>query len=345
MRSRAFVMLGLALVLAVASVYLANRWLAAQVGGQVGPAPAAVAGAVPVSMARIVVAATPLPHGGKLRREHVRLADWPADSVPQGAFASIDEIFGAAGDTGADRAERVLLRSLTKNEPILKAKVSGFGGRAILSTMIAPGLRAATIRVNDVNGVAGFILPGDRVDVLLTRDLDAGDRRRDLVTDVLLQNMKVLGIDQDASEDREKPSIARAVTLEVTQADAQKLTLAQRLGTLSLALRPGAAADVTAPRTITARDLPLGAPMQPAAVSVPVPERAAKRATEAPPAVSSIRIVRGLEPSVYEVVIERPLAVGAPSAPANKAGIETSRGDLTMPLAVHLTMPVRGGDG
>lgn len=319
MRSRAFGILGLALVLAVASAYLAHRWLLAAAGaGQTTVA----AGAPQVANTRIVVATVPLRQGGKLRREHVRLADWPIDSVPQGAFTAIDDIFDTDSDR-ADRSERVVLRSLAKNEPVLRAKVSGFGGRAILSTLIAPGLRAATIRVNDVNGVAGFVLPGDRVDVLLTRDLDGGDRRRELATDVLLQNMRVLGIDQDASEDRQKPSIARAVTLELSQADAQKLTLAQRLGTLSLALRPGAGVDVVAPPTVTARDLPLGAPPRPAAAApaapMPAPERVMKSVADKAPAVSTVRIVRGLEAANYEVAIERPVAAELPPEPVARA--------------------------
>src|SRR3546814_9365193 len=101
-------------------------------------------------------------------------------------------------------------------------------------------MRAVTIRVNDVAGVAGFVLPGDRVDVLLTRDRtggEGGNVANNLITDVLLQNVKVLGIDQDANQEKDKPSVAKAVTLEVSPQQAQKLALASQLGSLALMLR------------------------------------------------------------------------------------------------------------
>jgi pilus assembly protein CpaB len=93
-------------------------------------------------------------------------------------------------------------------------------------------MKAVTIRVNDVEGVAGFVLPGDHVDVVLTRQQD-----KTAASDVVLQNVKVLAIDQIADERAEKPSIAKAVTLEVEVTAAQKLALAATVGTLSLALR------------------------------------------------------------------------------------------------------------
>ena len=127
-----------------------------------------------------------------------------------------------------------MLTAIEANEPILSSKITGPGQRATLSAMIADGMRAVTIRVNDVEGVAGFVLPGDRVDVALTRQ---GDKSASTSTDVVLQNVKVLAIDQIADERADKPSIARAVTLEVDTNSAQKLALASPVGTLSLMLR------------------------------------------------------------------------------------------------------------
>jgi len=336
MRSRAFVVLGAAFALAAVSVYLARAWMVEQ-AGQAGPVASAPSAQMPV--ARIVVAAGPMPYGSKILRHELRLAEWPASSVPQGAFTSLDEVVGAK-DTGA--AGRVVLRSLGRDEPVLKNKISGFGARASLSTLIAPGQRAATIRVNDINGVAGFVLPGDRVDVLLTRGVGGGAARRDLVTDVLLQSMKVLGIDQDANAEREQPVVVRAVTLEVTQPEAQKLTLAQKLGTLSLALRHANATDSLAPRTITARDLPF----RTSAVAVAVPDFPAphgpvvevKPAPARPPG-SSVRIVRGLDVSVYEVIVEETPVGAGPSrvikmlAPPSAVKLNASGSKLPLPRA------------
>src|SRR3546814_18636931 len=123
-------------------------------------------------------------------------------------------------------------------------------------------MRAVTIRVNDVAGVAGFVLPGDRVDVLLTRDRtggEGGNVANNLTTDVLLQNVKVLGIDQDANQEKDQPSVAKALTLEVSQQTAQQLAMASPLGSLALLLRPpGDDAPALVPPSTT-RDLPAGA--------------------------------------------------------------------------------------
>ena len=114
-------------------------------------------------------------------------------------------------------------------------------------------MRAVTIRVNDVDGVAGFVLPGDRVDVALTRQADKNN-----TNDVVLQNVKVLAIDQVADERTDKPSIARAVTLEVNATDAQKLALAATVGTLSLMLRRAGEAKAADTRRVTLGDLANG---------------------------------------------------------------------------------------
>ena len=191
MRSRALWMFGLALLLAVAAVFLAQNWLQKQTKPEV---------AVNPNVARIVVARTALDFGAIIRKEHLRIIVWPSKSLPKGAFASIGDVVG-------DKDHRVALRRIEINEPVLKSKVSGFGGRASLSAIISQKMRAATIRVNDVNGVGGFVLPGDRVDVLLTRDPTSGKRGgKNLMTDILLQNVKVLALDQNSNESKEKPS-------------------------------------------------------------------------------------------------------------------------------------------
>jgi pilus assembly protein CpaB len=143
-----------------------------------------------------------------------------------------------------------VLSAIETNEPVLAAKVTGPGQRATLSAMIADGMRAVTIRVNDVDGVAGFVLPGDRVDVALTRQADKAN-----TNDVVLQGVKVLAIDQTADDRTDKPAIARAVTLEVNAADAQKLALSSTVGTLSLMLRRAGEAKAADTRRVTLSDL------------------------------------------------------------------------------------------
>ena len=331
MKTRAYVMLGIALLLAGASVFLARNW----VQNQVQPV-AAIEDQKKLEITKVIVASTKLHFGNKIRREHLRVVDWPTAAVPEGSFKSIDEILGKEEvdeKTGVKKKakDRTVLRTIEVNEPILKTKITGFGGRASLSTLIAPGMRATTIRVNDVSGVAGFVLPGDRVDVLLTRDPTSGKRRgNNLQTDVFLQNMKVLAIAQDANQDRNKAAVVKAVTLEVTPTQAQKLTLAQKLGSLSLALRHINTVNAEAPQSIKARDLNVGEanlapePKDPGAgtstatVSQPVTfESTAPEPAESPTVVTTtvtkstkkklmtIKIVRGLKSKEYEVTPEK----------------------------------------
>ena len=154
----------------------------------------------------------------------LREVPWPHEAVPAGSFSKIAELTAS---------RRVVLTAIEANEPILASKITGSGQRATLSAMLGDGMKAVTIRVNDVEGVAGFVLPGDHVDVVLTRQQD----KAVAASDVVLQNVRVLAVDQIADERAEKPSVAKAVTLEVEVTAAQKLALAATIGTFSLALR------------------------------------------------------------------------------------------------------------
>lgn len=296
MKGRAIIMLGLAVVLAGTSVFLARNWIREQAKPVI-----VQQAAEPENTTMVVVARDRLAFGNTVRKEHLRLIKWPGDAVPEGAFSSIDEVIGDE--------ERVVLRSIEVNEPLLKNKISGFGGKASLAAILSPEMRAVTIRVNDVAGVAGFVLPGDRVDVLLTRDRTGGagkNNANNLITDVLLQNVKVLGIDQDANSDKEKPSVAKAVTLEVSPQQAQKLALASQLGNLALMLRNMADAEAESVKTVSTRDLAVGEVNEPAEQVAETPKKkpaktvtVVKKPKEDP--LSAVRIVRGTDSTNYEV--------------------------------------------
>jgi len=180
---------------------------------------------------------------------------------------------------------------MVAGEPVLPNKISGKNGRAILSTVIDPNMRAAAIRVDDVNGVAGFVQPGDRVDVMLTRK--ASDRDIATGTDLLLQNVKVLGIDQKSSEQKDTPQVAKAVTLEVTPEDAQKLTLASNIGKLSLALR-----NYADPAAVTVKPLSIGdlVPTPPAGGGEKPAALAAEKAK-----LPTVEMLRGTDSTVVDV--------------------------------------------
>ena len=239
MNIRAIAMLCLAALLGAVAVFLARDWIESQVPAQV------VITKDRVPLTKIVVARRDLFLGDKLKRGNLEEREWPTHAVPKGSFKSLDKLI---------EEKRVVLRSITANEPILAKKVTGKGGRASLSAVISKTMRAVTIRVNDVLGVAGFVLPGDHVDVLLTHEKNKAKP----YTNVLLQNIKVLGIDQDANQQNDKPKLVRAVTIEVTPQQAQKLALAPKVGSMSLALRNMINVAAVRSRVIGVADLGVG---------------------------------------------------------------------------------------
>lgn len=209
-----------------------------------------------IKLKNVVVAGEPLGFGMVLTSANLREVSWPQNALPPGAFFSIDELL--------EEGARVVLRPIEPNEPILLTKITGSNQSASLSKLIAEGHRAVTIRVNDVAGVAGFILPGDRVDVVLTREVQnrgGGDDRnrgrpsQSAVADLLLQGVRVLTIDQIADERSEQPQVAKAVTLELNTQDAQKVALASSVGDLSLLLRSAGDKSLDQPKTIKLSDL------------------------------------------------------------------------------------------
>ena len=346
MKLRAFWMLGLAFVLAGASVFLARTWIQ----GQVPPPVVVEAPAPQIELTKVVVAATPLFFGNHIRREHLREQDWPADAVPPNSFSSIDELVGGgtgeAGEAGAGKApkDRVALRPIQVNEPILKNKITGFGGRAALSAILEPGMRAYSIRMNAVNGVAGFVLPGDHVDIMLTRSAGSGKGASSLITDILLQNIRVLGIDQDANEERDKPGVAKAVTIEVTPQQAQKLVLAQRVGELSLALRHLTNTVAEVVKTVTLRDLKVGEANRPLGEEAKPPKKTViVKKTRKKKVGLSVRIVRGTTSSKYEVQAEKGPLLG--SGPAQPRAQTQSRSLLAETPPPNLSAPAAQASG
>jgi pilus assembly protein CpaB len=240
-RSSTIIMIAVAAVFGLLAVFVAQSWLNSQAEARLKSLEAQKV--KPAATSTLVVASRALRFGNELSVASLREMPWPIDAIPQGGFRSIQEMLG--------QGKRVVLTAIEANEPVLASKITGQGQRATLSAMIGDGHKAMTIRVNDVDGVAGFVLPGDRVDVMLSRQIDKGNA----VNDVVLKNAKVLAIDQLADERTDKPSVAKAVTLEVDIAGAQKLALSSQIGTLSLTLRRAGDSEPTASRPITLTDL------------------------------------------------------------------------------------------
>jgi pilus assembly protein CpaB len=269
---RTIATLAIAVLLGLIAVFLVRNY----VGSARGPVAQAI-GTTPV-----VVAATAIERGKALEAQDLKVANYPSDSVPAGAFRAVPDLTGAAAD------KRVAIRGLAVNEPILADKISGPGGRLVLSATLTEGMRAVSLRSNDVAGVAGFVLPGDRIDILLTRAGSAGQ-----ATQVLAENVRVLGVDQLSDEAAATPVVARAVTVEVTPEQAQKIQLAQTVGQVSLTLRHIGDQLPLTKRATTVADLGYFG-------GRPVVTRATARTRRASP-VQEIRVVRGVETAGYRI--------------------------------------------
>ncbi len=248
---------------------------------------------------KVAVASQPIEFGQPLTNTNVSMTDWPAASVPAGSFTKLSDALN----------NRVALRQLAAGEPILASIVSGTDGRATLAANLPKDKLAVSVPVTVVTGVSGFVRPGDVVDVLFTRQIP-GDHAQgdDKMTDVLMEAVPVLAIDQVNDSSNTKAAVARTATLQVDTYGAQRLALAREVGSLSLALRNVASQPIGAPmRTVTARDLSAGrvyvaqrGSAAPARARAPVARVAA---TTPPPAHSGpkMTVYRKAVPTDYEV--------------------------------------------
>lgn len=228
MQTRNLVLVGAAVLFGLLAVVFANSYFT-------GVQTRTERAAEQQRLVTIVVASRPLEFGTKLAVENVRMQPWPVASVPEGAFRTIAD---------ALKDSRVALRPMVPGEPVLASKVSGTDGRATLAAILPAGTRAVSIPVGAVSGVSGFVLPGTMVDVLLTRRI-AGDgaTQEDMRSDVILENVPVLAVDQMANDAEGKPKVAKTATVQVSLVDAQRLAIAGKIGELSLALRNVAKQD------------------------------------------------------------------------------------------------------
>jgi pilus assembly protein CpaB len=239
-------MIGFAVLFGLLAVFLAQIWLNNQADERLKSIDAQRKAAPPARS--IVVAGKPLRFGDELSSAALREMPWPDNALPAGAFGKIADLTSS---------KRVVLMPIDTNEAVLASKITGPGQRATLSAMLGDGMKAVTIRVNDVEGVAGFVLPGDRVDILLTRT----GEKNNAVNDVVIQDVRVLAVDQLADQRADKPSVVKAVTIEVDPTEGQKVALAATVGTLSLLLRKAGEATGHDTRRVTTRDL-MTAPAQ-----------------------------------------------------------------------------------
>ncbi|WP_024297903.1 Flp pilus assembly protein CpaB [Methylomicrobium lacus] len=215
MNSRFLIMLIIALTLAAGAAWIANSWVESQTSRQAN---------VEQNTIPVYVAANYIPYAGHIDQTQIKLVDWPKDMVPKEAFTQADTASDAQAIVG-----KIAQREFYPGEILLKPQIKNHVGGSSLSALIPEGMRAISVRVDDVAGVAGFILPGNKADIIVNRGEE---------TFTLLKNIKILAIDQQASTEGDKNAIVvRALTLEVTPKQAEILVNAMRSGTLQFTLR------------------------------------------------------------------------------------------------------------
>jgi pilus assembly protein CpaB len=224
MRGPAIVMVGIAVLVGGVTV-VGGRYYIERSNARPQPEAAAPV-QKPVATATVVVASQPLRFGMELSSAQLKEVPWPAEAVPPGAASSIQDFL-----KGPEK--RVAIAAMELNEPVLASKVTGPGQRATLSAVLSPGMTAVTISLSETQGIAGLAMPGDRVNVMLTRNTDKDQS----FTDLLLQNVKLIAIDQVMDQRAERPLAIRNATVEVMPQDAKRVALAATVGSLSLMLR------------------------------------------------------------------------------------------------------------
>ncbi|MGH8241741.1 MAG: Flp pilus assembly protein CpaB [Steroidobacteraceae bacterium] len=241
------ILIVISLLLAVGAAWVANHWLVSQ----------AASSTVAPSTVTVLTAAINIPLGTKIEARHVAGIQMLADTAPDSAFTEVGAIEG-----------KIAIAEIMKGEFLLAPRFADQGGGSALAAVVGENMRAVSVRVNDVIGVAGFLLPGNRVDVVAAyRD------GQDTLSETIVQLVKVLAIDQTASSDKNEPAVVRAVTLEVTPEDAEKLILAEQRGSIQLALRN---------------------PLDETITQKPV-RQVAKVQTRPPPPSPSVSVIRGTE--------------------------------------------------
>lgn len=231
----------------------------------------------------VVVAASDLEIGAELGRDDLKVIDWPANAVPAGVFGTTQEVIG-----------RGLVLPVIQNQPILPSALASKEAGSGLPPAIPPGLRAVSVRVNEVIGVAGYVLPGTHVDVVAT--LSPNDQRPEMTSKVVLTNVQVLaaGTKIDRDTDKGKPTPVSVVTLLVDPEEAERLTLASTEGKIQLALRNPL--DKTMPTTRGIRPAGLLGTMPVAKAVARVSKTGAAPQVTAPPPPPeppSVEIIRG----------------------------------------------------
>lgn len=249
--------LAVAVVFGIAAVILANKWLSTRANlDQV-----AVREQVPLT--KVVIAAKDLDIGTKLNESNLSLADWPKANTPRGAFDKIENVVG-----------RVTVTKMVAGKPLVAAELAGEGAGIGLVAQIRPGYRAMAIRVDEVIGVGGFVLPSTFVDVIAVETV--GNNQRSAET--ILERVPVMAVAQETFVEEGKAKLVRTVTMELTPRQAEKLAAQVNEGPIHLVLR---------------NPTDIGRPPEPEAEAAPAKYRVARRAADPAPSSFAVEVIRG----------------------------------------------------
>lgn len=213
MSARTLTLVALSLILGLGAAWMANNWLSARLDA--GPDD---------NLQNVVVATVEIPFGQMVEAQHVSLVRMPKGTAPDDAFDATDKVVG-----------KIATFTMLRGDILRGARLAEHLGGSTLASLIESNKRAISVRVDDVVGVGGFLLPGNRVDVLATKKSAGNSNEAESKT--ILEDLRVLAVDQTASTDKTQPVVVRAVTLEMSSEEAEVLVKAQTEGKLQLALR------------------------------------------------------------------------------------------------------------
>lgn len=261
-KGRTLLLLTLSVLLAAGAAIYTNAWLKQQLPGST----AVAAEGIPV-----VYAAMDIPYGQPIERRHLKIKAMPDDLVPANSIADPAEVEGM-----------VPLQDILAGDALRRERLSEHSEGATLAALIDPEKRAFTVRVNDVVGVAGFLLPGNHVDIIATKSEGKNVKARTVLRDV-----KVLAVDQKARTDKNDPIVVRAVTLELTPKESEELAKAREEGRIQLTLRNPMSEEK--PQPVVAEAEPVSEPAPAPVEPKPQPKRSY---SSAPP---SVIVIKGVD--------------------------------------------------
>lgn len=224
MNVRSLILVIAALLIAIVTAFMARSLMSTESKTQ----PATVAR--PVTEQKVLVAARPLPAGRILQADDLKWQPWPEDAL--------NEAYVIKGSSSkSDMTGKVVRTAFLAGQPLTRNAIVGPEDRGFLAAVLQPGMRAITVAISPTSSVAGFIFPGDRVDLVVSHEVERGDTRLK-VSETVIRNVRVLAIDQSISNESGQAKVGSTATLEVTPKQVEKINVMEQLGELSLSLRP-----------------------------------------------------------------------------------------------------------